>query len=93
MIETTEVQAKSEGESPGTKEKPKRKRVNARKAPGSQVYVSREKEGNEFKIIGIKAHRDQKMPGHCFWKVPDYRVEAFEINHFFKSGRVIRWNP
>ena len=74
-------------------EKPKRKPRVKKAAPEQNLYISMADEGNEFKIIGIKARRDQRMPGRCVWKVPADRVEAFEINHFFKSGRVVKWTP
>lgn len=83
------IEVESDVQEPKVKER----KVRRAKPPAFAVYVSNQKEQNEFKIIGIRPYRSGDEEGHCFWKVPNERVEAFEINHFFATGRVVKWTP
>jgi len=54
------------------------------------IYRSRQEEGVEFKIRGIRATQSHEHGGHLEWKVPADIADLFDMNYHVMRGRVAR---
>jgi len=54
------------------------------------IYRSRQEEGVEFKIRGIRATQSHEHGGHLEWKVPVGIADLFDMNYHVTRGRVAR---